>query len=72
MRSSWTTRFSQGPHVSSRKLGQPVIVTEQQADPVELLHHAFRRLDADQRRRLLARIGAEAGREHRLRVLKED
>ena len=56
MRSSWTTRFSQGPHVSTRQLGRPVIVTEQPADPVELLFHAFRRLDAEQRRRLLARI----------------
>jgi hypothetical protein len=35
---------------------QPVIVTEQQADPVELLYKAFRRLDAGQRRRLLWRI----------------
>jgi hypothetical protein len=35
---------------------QPVIVTEQQADPVELLYKAFRRLDAEQRRRLLWRI----------------
>jgi hypothetical protein len=57
MRSSWTTRFSQGPHVSSRKLGHPVIVTEQHADPVELVYFAFRRLDAEQRRRLLTRIG---------------
>jgi hypothetical protein len=56
MRSSWTTRFSQGPHVSTRHLGRPVIVTEKQADPVELLYQAFRRLDAEQRRRLLGRI----------------
>jgi hypothetical protein len=63
MRSSWTTRSSRGPHISSRKFGHPVIVTEQQADPVELLHHAFRRLDTDQRRRLLARIDTEARRE---------
>jgi hypothetical protein len=35
---------------------RPVIVTEQQADPVELLYQAFRRLDAEQRRRLLRRI----------------
>jgi hypothetical protein len=34
----------------------PVIVTEQQADPVELLYKAFQRLDAEQRRRLLWRI----------------
>jgi hypothetical protein len=34
----------------------PVIVTEQQADPVELLYNAFQRLDAEQRRRLLRRI----------------
>jgi hypothetical protein len=56
MRSSWTTRFSQGPHLSARKIGYPVIVTEQQADPVELLYKAFQRLDAGQRRRLLKRI----------------
>jgi hypothetical protein len=57
MRSSWTTRFSQGPHVSTRRIGHPVIVTERHADPVELLDLAFRRLDAEQRRRLLTRIG---------------
>jgi hypothetical protein len=34
----------------------PVIVTEQQADPVDLLYKAFQRLDAEQRRRLLGRI----------------
>jgi hypothetical protein len=34
----------------------PVIVTEHQADPVELLYNAFQRLDAEQRRRLLKRI----------------
>jgi len=34
----------------------PVIVTEQQEDPVELIYKAFRRLDAGQRRRLLWRI----------------
>jgi hypothetical protein len=57
MRSSWTTSFSQGPHLSTRNLGRPVIVTEQHADPVELLFHAFRRLDAEHRRRLLLRRG---------------
>jgi hypothetical protein len=31
-------------------------VTEQPADPVEVLFQAFRRLDVEQRRRLLARI----------------
>jgi hypothetical protein len=56
MRPTWTTRFSQGLHLSTRQLGRSVIVTEQPADPVELLYHAFRRLDAEQRRRLLARI----------------
>jgi hypothetical protein len=60
MKSAWTTRFSQGPHVSTRRLGHPVIVTEQRADPVELLHQAFLRLDAEQRRRLLARIDGQA------------
>ncbi len=34
----------------------PVIVTEQQADPVDLLFQAFRRLDGEQRRRVLARL----------------
>jgi hypothetical protein len=34
----------------------PVVVIEQQADPVELLYKAFQRLDAKQRRRLLWRI----------------
>jgi hypothetical protein len=38
------------------KHGRPVIVTEQQADPVDLVYHAFCRLDADQRRRLVSRI----------------
>jgi hypothetical protein len=35
---------------------RPVIVTEQQADPVDLLYKAFQRLDAKQRRRLMWRI----------------
>jgi hypothetical protein len=39
-----------------RKRPHPFIVTEQQADPVELLYNAFQRLDAQQRRRLLKRI----------------
>jgi hypothetical protein len=39
-----------------RKRPHSVIVTEQQADPVELLYNAFQRLDAGQRRRLLWRI----------------
>ena len=57
MRSSWTTQFGQGPHLSTRRIAHPVIVTEQHADPVELLYLAFCRLDAEQRRRLLTRIG---------------
>jgi hypothetical protein len=56
MRSSWTTRFGQGPRLATRDFGRPVIVTEQHADPVELLVQAFRRLDGEQRRRLIARI----------------
>jgi hypothetical protein len=40
------------------KSRRPVIVTEQQADPVDLLYNAFRRLDAEQRRRLLGRIAS--------------
>ena len=39
-----------------RESRRPVIVTEQQADPVELLYQGFRPLDAEQRRRLLGRI----------------
>jgi hypothetical protein len=34
----------------------PIIVTEQQADPVDLLYKAYQRLDAGERRRLLKRI----------------
>jgi hypothetical protein len=56
---SWNGR----PHLNrpspidfSGKRPQPVIVTEQQADAVELLFHAFQRLDAAQQRRLLRRI----------------
>ena len=59
---SWIGR----PHLNRpRSLGSvdfrgkrlhPFIVTEQQADPVELLYKAFQRLDAEQRRRLLRRI----------------
>jgi hypothetical protein len=45
-----------GPVDFRGKRPQPVIVTEQQADPVELLYKAFRRLDVEQRRRLLLRI----------------
>jgi len=45
-----------GPEGSRGKSRRPVIVTEQQADPVELLYQSFRRLDTDQRRRLLGRI----------------
>jgi hypothetical protein len=41
MRPSWTTRFSQRLHVFTRRLSDPVIVTEQRADPVDLVHHAF-------------------------------
>ena len=62
MRASWITRFRQDasagpPDSGGGKLGHRVIVTEQRADPVELVYHAFRRLDAEQRRRLLLRIG---------------
>jgi hypothetical protein len=47
---------SLGPAGFLGKLGHPIIVTEQQADPVDLLYNAFQRLDAQQRRRLLKRI----------------
>jgi hypothetical protein len=53
-------RFRQGvsfdPEDFRGKSRRPVIVTEQQADPVELLYQGFRRLNAEQRRRLLGRI----------------
>jgi hypothetical protein len=48
--------ISFGPEDFRSRSRGPVIVTEQQADPVELLYQAFRRLDAEQRRRLLGRI----------------
>jgi hypothetical protein len=60
---SWIAQLNRSPHDVSlvavdfrSKRQQPVIVTEQQADPVELLYKAFQRLDAGQRRRLLWRI----------------
>ena len=34
----------------------PVIVTEQRADPVELVYQAFLRLDPEQRARLIQRL----------------
>jgi hypothetical protein len=53
-------RFRQGvsfgPEDFRGKSRRPVIVTEQQADPVDLLYQGFQRLDAEQRRRLLRRI----------------
>jgi hypothetical protein len=45
-----------GPEDFRGNRRRPVIVTEKQADPVELLYQGFRRLDAEQRRRLLRRI----------------
>ena len=45
-----------GPEDFRGNRRRPVIVTEKQADPVELLYQGFRRLDAVQRRRLLGRI----------------
>jgi hypothetical protein len=45
-----------GPEDFRGKSRRPVIMIEQQADPVELLYQGFRRLDAEQRRRLLGRI----------------
>ena len=40
----------------NRSKGRPVIVTEQRADPVELLYQAFQRLDFDERQRLRWRL----------------
>jgi hypothetical protein len=52
--------FRQGDSFGSEgfrgKSRRPVIVTERQADAVELLYQGYRRLDAEQRRRLLDRI----------------
>jgi hypothetical protein len=39
-----------------RRLPHPVIVTEQHADPVELVFQAFLRLDREQRARLAQRL----------------
>jgi hypothetical protein len=53
-------RFRQGVSFGSEdfraKSRRPVVVTEQHADPVDLLYQGFQRLDAEQRRRLLGRI----------------
>jgi hypothetical protein len=40
---------SSGPEDLRRKRWRPVIVTEQRADPVELLYEAFGRLDLHER-----------------------
>lgn len=42
--------------VAGRRSPRPVIVTEQHADPVELLFQAFLRLDREQRARLAQRL----------------
>jgi hypothetical protein len=39
-----------------RRLPHPVIVTEQHADPVDLVFQAFLRLDREQRVRLIQRL----------------
>jgi hypothetical protein len=39
-----------------RRLPHPVIVTEQHADPAELVFQAFLRLDPEQRARLVQRL----------------
>jgi len=39
-----------------RRAARPVIITEQHADPVELVFQAFLRLDIEQRARLLKRL----------------
>ena len=38
------------------RVPHPVVVTEQHADPVELIHQAFLRLDPKQRTRLVQRL----------------
>jgi hypothetical protein len=38
------------------RVPHPVVVTEQHADPVELIYQAFLRLDPEQRTRLVQRL----------------
>ena len=42
--------------LGGRRPPHPVIVTEQHADPVELVFQAFLRLDREQRARLVQRL----------------
>jgi hypothetical protein len=48
--------FGLGDIGGSRRSPHPVIVTEQHADPVELVFQAFLRLDPEQRVRLVQRL----------------
>ena len=48
--------FGSGDIGGSRHPPRPVIVTEQQADPVELVFQAFLRLNREQRARLVRRL----------------
>jgi hypothetical protein len=61
MRASWFRRARRDGRTGSDDAlsiaNRPIIVTERQADPVELLYLAFGRLDAGQRQRFRLRIG---------------
>ena len=48
--------FGSGDVGRRRHPSHPVIVTEQRADPVELVFQAFLRLDREQRARLAKRL----------------
>jgi hypothetical protein len=57
---SWNGRpHLNGPSVVDFRGKRPVIVTEQQADPVALAYAVFQRLDAAQQHRLLLRIAKD-------------
>jgi hypothetical protein len=43
-------------HLAQFRHPHPVIVTERQADPVELVYQAFLRLEPEQRTRLIQRL----------------
>jgi hypothetical protein len=53
--------FGSGDVGRRRRPPHPVIVTEQRADPVELVFQAFLRLDPEQRARLVQRFKWPSG-----------
>jgi hypothetical protein len=54
--------FGSGDLGRRRRPPHPVIVTEQHADPVELVFQAFLRLDREQRVRLVQRLSLKGAR----------